>query len=1117
MRLWGWVAAYTIGLAYVSLIPFRYLGLSPATWWQRVVELPWLDIGVSGRADWIANLVLFIPFGFLLAWASAGRSRRATSRVVVLPALAIVLLALVIETIQPQFAPRTASLNDILAGCVGGAIGLAVWLLAGGWIVARLKAAGRPGLRGASAALRVYSVAYVLLALFPYDFVTDLGELSQRLEARPPALVFAECVRATRCLAGVVLEALSVAPIGAWLAMRAYLAGRRFAGRRAILLGLALGAALEAIQLLLFSGVTQGASVLAKGFGAWLGAVLLLHALNTPEQRLLRQLRWAAVLCLPPYLVLFMMLSGLPGTSWSGIDAAMEKLQSLSFLPFYYHYFTTEADAAASLVYHLALYMPVGLAIWPWRRCLARPALAAGVAAGLLALAVESAKLLAEDLRPDPTTILVAIGGALLGYLILGRLFTVLRQDRGPPVDTSSVGTEHAADPAAADRTSAGAPPGSAASVLAPGTHEGDGTVPAPRPSWPARVGALGLLVGAAMAALGWPAGAPWLTLGLAFYAAWLYRDCSAWLLVLPAVVPLLNMAPLTGRYMVTELDLLLLVTVAISLWALPGRRGGGRLPGFIRLVLLAYSGSWALALFTALWPPPALDATAFSTYASPLNVLRVGKGFGWALLLYVACRRLPQSSAWLLERRVAPGMTLGLAGLVAVVAWERATYPGLLDFAAPYRVTGLFADMHVGGPTIEAYIALSLPFAVFWLWRYPTPARLLMASPLLAGALYALFVTYSRAGYAAVLAGLVVLAVGLAPAGWRRGGRWRFAGVPLVALPLALIVAVTTQATEGFLGQRMYRLAGDLEARIGLWQEALAAADGSVATAVLGHGLGAYPRLAQRRALLQGERIPENFSHARDGEDAYLRLGPGESLYVAQRVSLARDAGYSVHVRARRGTSVEAALLLFVCEAHLGASLRCQRQALAVDAPPDRWGHYTAQMHTGNLGGGPWFARRQLAFSVAQRGAGLVEVERIRLQHERTGHEPIRNGDFGQGLRHWYYVVDDFSSWRTENQWLETYVEQGIVGAAAFTLLVLLGSIRLLRRTLAGETTAVPVLAAVTGTLTIGMAATVFWSPRVATLFWLILLIALRQGYPSPGERPGRPGSRLSQGWEGG
>jgi VanZ family protein len=111
--------AYAVFVVYGSLVPlaFRYRPLMAA--WDAFLQTPYLHLGLGSRADWVANILLYIPLGFLATgWiAAASRSRGVAAGVVVL--VFCVLLAVGVEFAQLYFPPRTVSLNDIVAESSG--------------------------------------------------------------------------------------------------------------------------------------------------------------------------------------------------------------------------------------------------------------------------------------------------------------------------------------------------------------------------------------------------------------------------------------------------------------------------------------------------------------------------------------------------------------------------------------------------------------------------------------------------------------------------------------------------------------------------------------------------------------------------------------------------------------------------------------------------------------------------------------------------------------------------------------------------------------------------------------------------------------------------------------
>ena len=244
----------------------------------------------------------------------------------------------------------------------------------------------------------------------------------------------------------------------------------------------------------------------------------------------------------------------------------------------------------------------------------------------------------------------------------------------------------------------------------------------AAQPSLAARP--LALLAGAAcvLALRHYPLGHGWP--GLLFAAllpAYFLLLCwrpACWLFCLPALLPVLDLAPWTGWFFLEEIDLLLLLTLACGYWRLGGpvQPAQARLSPAARLCLLLCSLAWLVALLRGVLPLAPVDANAWDNYLSPYNSLRLGKAWAWSMLLLPLLLR--DAGADNLRRYALPGLLAGLAMVSLFALWERAVFPGLLNMSSDYRITAPFSAMHTGGAALDGYLALSLPFAALWLAR---------------------------------------------------------------------------------------------------------------------------------------------------------------------------------------------------------------------------------------------------------------------------------------------------------------------------------------------------------------------------------------------------------------
>ena len=365
------LTAYLIFVVYGSLIPFEYHYLPLADAWQSFRHIRLLDLGVTSRADLLANFVLYVPLGFLgvgcLAAGAAGRLRRALVSVFVLVACSA--LAIGIEFTQLYFAPRTVSLNDIYAEILGTVFGVGMWLTTSAAATRALKAVREGGRMAVRAMLVLYLVAYYALALFPYDFLLSAAEFHWKSVGNNVGWIQAisACSSTANCAGVLMAETAFVVPIGLMLNLVMRTETRTRFGIT-LATGILLGVSIELLQFAIASGVSQGISVLTRVLGVLLG--LLVYGLTgltwlwaIQRHRLLRPTVAAVAVA---YLSLTAWLVWEGHGDWIGLDYGLERIGEIDFLPFYYHYYTSEPVALANLLYNAALYLPYGFLVWLW-------------------------------------------------------------------------------------------------------------------------------------------------------------------------------------------------------------------------------------------------------------------------------------------------------------------------------------------------------------------------------------------------------------------------------------------------------------------------------------------------------------------------------------------------------------------------------------------------------------------------------------------------------------------------------------------------------------------------------------------------------------------------------
>ena len=625
-RVFGWMGLlWWAFVCYGSLIPFEYRPIPLEAALTQYSRMPYLELGLESRIDWLSNLILYVPMTLLGAlWLTGGaRLDRSPVRVVggiALATAASCATAFGIEFIQLYFPARTVSLNDLIAEVLGTAIGAGLALFAGRRLFAlidRLRSVSRD--EAVLAAMVLYGIVYLAVALFPFDFSMASVVYQDKLASGHVGGWLAPAQSSQGALAHLKLiaEALALAPFG-------YVFGRQRSSVKMVVIalsGLAIGLLIEFLQLFLLASTAQGASAIARACGALAGAVLARHqtsvlAWATPSRRRLL----AGVLSVPWFLgVLF--LAGW-GRSKLNLDGILRRLDEVQWAPFYYHYFTNEAVALSSVLAIGGTYAWVGLAgplasrhtaTWAWP-----------VLAFLIASAVEASKLLMEQRHPDPTNALIAAGAALL----VSAGWKHLRS-----ASPSSHLARRTPEPRSAAAVGAIAPtPAAPASPVAARSRDepiSSASTSLPRPvEWIQAVA----VAFACVALIRWfPDNVVAHAGAVIAYAVTIWRNPPSAFLFVPIFIGLTDVVRFTGNRLWEPHDSLMLATLAVAGLHRPRPAGGRWRPSgwSIALVLLTIIG-----LLHGLPDVRIADSDLLFSRIGPISGLLAAKGVLWALAL---------------------------------------------------------------------------------------------------------------------------------------------------------------------------------------------------------------------------------------------------------------------------------------------------------------------------------------------------------------------------------------------------------------------------------------------------------------------------------------------------
>lgn len=567
---------------------------------------------------------------------------------------------------------------------------------------------------------------------------------------------------------------------------------------------------------------------------------------------------------------------------------------------------------------------------------------------------------------------------------------------------------------------------------------------------------------------------------GLVLYIALLLRYPRAWLVIVPAALPLFDLAFWTGRFFLDEFDLLLAVTMAVLLWREPVERTDSAPPFFTVLVSLLLASVLVSGLI-GLLPLQPLDANAFSSYLSHYNSLRVAKGFLWGMALFALLR--PHLGKVQSMKLLATGMLIGLAGVALSALWEYWRFSG--GSAPFYRVTATFSSMHIGGGHIEAYLIFALPFTWLLLWQEKRIWIKAIATSVFILAIYALITTVARGGVVAFVVVFLVLATGML-----RSLHVRVASRSLRYTTGALLVSLVGVAMVGigsatYLQQRFAQTGVDAQTRFDHWSKSVNLLDNTWGEQLFGAGLGSFP---ERYFYANFNSALGSYRYRTEAGNHYLSLNSGGTLYMAQSIEVSPETPYTLELDLRSNDQSKS-LDMAICEKKLFNSHLCQWLNLPV-TPGKGWQHQKIDFSSGEVGQGAWWLRRPVQLSLYNpEEKGVVDVDDIRLS-DSSGANLISNGDFAQGGDDWFFKSANHLSWHTKSIWVHLIFEQGLMGMVIFLVLTLVAMRHFTGRLWAGDPQATVWLASLGGLLTIGFEDSLLDAPRLAMLLVMASLV---------------------------
>ena len=424
--------AYLLFVIYGSLVPLEFHARSWDSALQAFRNIPYLDLGIGSRADWVANILLFIPLAFI--WLGIfGYGKRIGLRIYYSAVVLILAVALdvVIEFTQLFFPQRTVSLNDIVAESMGACIGIFLWWIYGaklmGWLARWSSARGNSG--SAERFLHLYLFGLFTYNLLPLDLTLSPVELYHKWnEGRVILIPFGfNFDNLQDELYGLISDVAIWVPVGfLWR-----LSSKRSAS---FIFFSVIGASflLEFLQLFVYSRVTNVTQIFAAGFGAVIGLIVskLSHnksfsATETGSDAangIVRSVAWWGATVL--WTIVIIAVFWYPFDFHFSQAIAAQHLPNMFRVPFYSYYYGSEFRAATEFLHKIGFFLPLGVllgyGVSHIRDYFWRP-IAGGFAIftiGLFAIVIEFGQMFLPTKNADITDLILELSGGLAGYFV---------------------------------------------------------------------------------------------------------------------------------------------------------------------------------------------------------------------------------------------------------------------------------------------------------------------------------------------------------------------------------------------------------------------------------------------------------------------------------------------------------------------------------------------------------------------------------------------------------------------------------------------------------------------------------------------------------------------------
>ena len=572
-------------------------------------------------------------------------------------------------------------------------------------------------------------------------------------------------------------------------------------------------------------------------------------------------------------------------------------------------------------------------------------------------------------------------------------------------------------------------------------------------------------------------------------YAIGLSYCSKLWLIVLPALLPVLDLTPWSGRILVTEFDLFILTSIAISL--LFNRldfsfiKQLGIIKWFMLLLIVSYGISTYLGYSMELLQP-----LPFYIYLTEYNSLRVAKGF-FAALIFLPILAYEKKQGTQNAKFLSLGILSGFVFAILSIIWERTVFPGFFDFSYAYRISGLFSGLLLGGEMLDGYLFLSFPFFIILFYCFNSPWLRFLGVFIFVGGLYSILVTFTRTNYLAVSVVIAILLLGSLKIHQVITKRKIFLYGIFILIALCIAIGIFK---GGYIGQRFSTTKDSINERLEQWENAINISQKGIVPFIFGNGKGSYPNYYFSYEI-KGLTMARFWLMDENQESKFLRFSPSDkdgTLNVSQRFPVNQIGTYKVKITLRSPSGYSQKLLVEFCNKNiLRFQSECQWLGFSTQKN-NQWQTITQDLVSDNFTKPLLSPITPVDINLLNRGLkenldiGQVEI------FDPNGKQLLKNTSFNEGFDHWFFYSGNHAAWHTDNLWVYAFFEGGLVELCLITFLLIYLINQLFKQTLQANYYALAMLAAIVGLIIVGLFGSMFDDPRVSWLFYLIVWLAI-------------------------